>query len=254
MEYSAGALARLAGVSIRTLHHYDAVGLLRPTARTRAGHRRYGAADVERLHRILVYRQLGFELATIGELIADEGATGTGHLERQRALLREQRARLDRMLEGVERLMNARKTGVALTAEELREVFGAFDPGAHAAEAEARWGSTDAYRESRRRSAKYGKQEWIVIREEAASIEAEFAALLRAGEEPTSAAARALAERHRQHIERWFYDCPPEMHRGLGELYVADDRFAQHYESIAAGLAQYVSAAVRANAEHPSAG
>ena len=247
-ELSAGELAELAGVSVRTLHHYDEVGLLRPGARTRAGHRRYGAGDVERLHRILVYRQLGFELGRIAEILAAPGEDTLDHLRRQHALLLEQRGRLDEMLRGVETMLESKRAGVNLTPDEMREVFGAFNPAEHAGEAGARWGETEAYRESRRRTTKYGKREWLMIRDEANQIEAAFASLLQRGEPPTSGAALELAERHRQHISRWFYDCPPQMHRGLGELYVADPRFAKHYEDRAPGLAQYVSAAVVANA------
>lgn len=248
MDLSVGALARLAGVSVRTLHHYDAVGLLRPSGRTGSGHRRYGAEDLERLHRILVYRQLGFDLGRIAEILRDPGEDAVGHLTRQRALLEQQRERLDEMLKGVEAMMESKRTGVQLTPEEMREVFGAFDPADHAEEAEARWGETAAYRESRRRTSKYRKQDWLAIKAEAQAIEEAFAALMKAGEPAASSPAMAVAERHRQHIVRWFYECPPEVHRGLGEMYVADPRFAEHYDAIAPGLALYVSAAVVANA------
>lgn len=248
MELATGELASLAGVSVRTLHHYDEVGLLRPTGRTRAGHRRYGAEDVERLHRILVYRKLGFELSQIGEILAAGDVDDLGHLRRQQALLREQRRRVNEMLRGVERLMEAKRSGVNLTPGEMREVFGTFDPAEHAEEAEARWGETDAYRESRRRASKYGKAEWLAIKEEAQGITDAFAALLRSGAAPTDEAALELAERHRQHIGRWFYDCPPAVHRGLGELYVADARFTKTYDDVLPGLAGFISAAFIANA------
>lgn len=248
MELSVGELARLAGVSVRTLHHYEAVGLLRPSGRTGSGHRRYGERDLERLHRILVYRQLGFDLGRIGEILADPGEDAAGHLRRQRALLEEQRARLDAMLKGVEAMLESKRTGVNLTPEEIVEVFGAFNPAEHAEEAEAQWGESAAYRESHRRTSKYGKQDWLAIKAEAQAIEEAFAGLMQRGEPATSGPAMAVAERHRQHIGRWFYACPPEVHRGLGEMYVADARFAQHYDEIAPGLARYVSAAVVANA------
>lgn len=252
MELSVGELAALAGVSVRTLHHYDELGLLRPTGRTRSGHRRYAPADVERLHRVLVYRKLGFELSQIAELLAAADTDDLAHLRRQQALLREQRVRVDEMLKGVERMMEARRTGVNLTPEEMREVFGGFDPGEHAAEAEARWGDTEAYRESHRRTSRYGKQEWLAIKAEAQGITDGFAALLRAGEAPTGGAALELAEQHRQHIARWFYDCSPAMHRGLGEMYVADARFTKTYDDVAPGLARFISVAVIANAERAS--
>jgi len=77
---------------------------------------------------------------------------------------------------------------------------------------------------------------------------ARLAQALRDGVPADSAAAMDLAEEHRQHISRWFYDCPPEMHAGLGRMYVEDARFTAHYDDIAPGLARYVSTAVQANA------
>ncbi|MFL6094438.1 MAG: TipAS antibiotic-recognition domain-containing protein, partial [Blastococcus sp.] len=94
----------------------------------------------------------------------------------------------------------------------------------------------------------YSKEDWLRITAEGADIEARFAAALRSGVVPDSAEAMDIAEEHRLQITRNFYDCPPEMHAGLGRMYVEDERFTAHYEQIAPGLAQYVSAAVQANA------
>ena len=249
MSYSAGQLAKLAGVTVRTLHHYDAIGLLSPSERTRAGYRRYGAGDAERLHRILVYRELGFDLARIAGILDDPEADALSHLRRQHALLEQEVRRLNGMMRGVEALMNSKKTGVNLTPAEMREVFGSFDPGRHAEEAEQRWGHTDAHRESQRRAAKYDRKQWLEIRDEAERINRELAAVMASGEPADGAAAMDLAERHRQHISRWFYECTSEIHRGLGEMYVGDPRFAQTYDTIAPGLSGYLRDAIRANAE-----
>lgn len=248
MSYSVGGLAKLAGVSVRTLHHYDEIGLLSPTDRTRAGYRRYSADDAERLHRILVYRKLGFDLARIAEILDDPDADPLRHLRQQHELLRAERRRLDGLIRSVEALMNAKKTGIQLTPDEMREVFGSFDPGDHADEAEQRWGDTDAYRESQRRAATYDKAKWLEIRAEADAINHAFASAMTAGEPADGPTAMDAAERHRQHISRWFYDCGYDIHTGLGEMYVADPRFAQTYESVAAGLSGYVRDAIRANA------
>jgi DNA-binding transcriptional MerR regulator len=248
MSYSVGDLAKLAGVTVRALHHYDEVGLLSPTDRTRAGYRRYTTADAERLHRILVYRELGFDLARIAAILDDPESDALRHLERQRELLRREARRLDGLIRSVEALMNAKRMGVNLTPDEMREVFGSFDPGEHADEVEERWGGTDAYRESQRRVSKYDKAKWLEIRAEADAIQSGLAAAMTGGEPADSRAAMDLAERHRQHISRWFYDCTYEIHTGLGEMYVADPRFAQNYETVAPGLSQYVRDAIHANA------
>jgi DNA-binding transcriptional MerR regulator len=252
MSYSVGELARLAGVSVRTLHHYDEIGLLTPSERTASGYRQYGAADAARLHRILVYRELGFGLRRIAEILQDPAADAGTHLRRQHALLTEQMGRLSRMLKGVEAMMSAGEKSYNLSAEEMKEVFGSFDPAEHEAEAERRWGDTDAYRQSRERAARYGKQQWLEIRREAERIEAELAASLQQGLAADSEAAMALAEAHRRHIDRWFYECSYSMHRGLAELYVADPRFAAHYEERATGLSGFFRAAIIANAERAS--
>jgi DNA-binding transcriptional MerR regulator len=254
MKLSPRELARLAGVSVRTLHYYDEIGLLKPTERSASGYRRYDAAAVARLHRILVYRELGFELERIALFLDDPGTTVEAHLQRQRALLLEQLERVRRMLAGVEAMMGAKHKGYRLTPDELKEVFGGFDPGEHQAEAEARWGDTEAYRESAQRTARYGREEWEAIKAEAEAIEAGFAEALRRGELPDSGAALGLAEAHRQHISRWFYPCSHSMHRGLAELYVSDPRFAAHYDERAPGLGGFVRAAILANARGTGGG
>lgn len=248
MHYTVGELSRLAGVSIRTLHHYDQIGLLTPSHRTAAGYRQYTAADAERLHRILVYRELGFDLAGIAGILDDPAADAMVHLRRQHSLLLEQVGRLHRKVEALEAMMNARKNGYNMTQEEMREVFGAFDPAEHEAEAEERWGGTDAYRESQKRAKSYGKREWEQIRAEADVINSGFVRLMQQGAAPDGEEAMDVAEQHRQHISRWFYDCTYEIHRGLAEMYVADPRFTAHYEDQAEGLAAYVRDAMLANA------
>jgi MerR family transcriptional regulator, thiopeptide resistance regulator len=243
-----GEVAALAGVTVRTLHHYDRIGLLSPSERTAAGYRRYTPSDLDRLHRVLVYRELGFPLEEIATLLDDPDADPVAHLRRQLRLLRDRLERTQAMVAAVEKEMEARTMGIRLSPEERFEVFGENDPAQYEAEAEERWGETDAYKESRRRTASYTKDDWLRIKEEGADIERRFAEALRSGAAPDSAQAMDLAEEHRQQISRNFYDCPPEMHAGLGRMYVEDERFTAHYEQVAPGLAQYVSTAVQANA------
>lgn len=248
MRYSVGELAALAGVSVRTLHHYDGIGLLSPTDRSGAGYRLYGSDEVERLHQILVYRELGFDLAGIGRIL-DDPSSDVARLEAQRELLDEEIGRLTRMMRGVEKMMESKRSGLNLTDAEMTEVFGGFDPREHQAEAEERWGSTDAYKESGKRVAGYGKAEWLEIRREADGIAAGFAVALGEGVDPSADRAMDLAEGHRNHITRWFYDCSYPVHRGLGDMYVADPRFRKHYEERAEGLSSFVRDSIHANAD-----
>lgn len=243
-----GEVAALAGVTVRTLHHWDRIGLLQPSGRTSAGYRRYAPADLDRLHQVLLYRALGFPLEEVATLLDDPSADPVEHLRRQHRLLLDRLDRTSAMVAAVEKEMEARAMGIPLSPEERFEVFGDQDPAQYDAEVEERWGTTDAYAESKRRTSGYTKQDWLRIRAEAEALEARFAAALAEGVPADSERAMDLAEEHRQQITGTYYDCPSEMHAALGRMYVEDERFAAHYDRIAPGLAQYVSTAVQANA------
>ena len=243
-----GAVATLAGVSVRTLHHYDAIGLLRPSERSGNGYRRYGTDDLERLQRILAYRELGFELAAIQALLDDPDVDRLEHLRRQAALIDTRIERLQAMRTTLRKTMEAHSMGIDLDPSDLLEVFGDADPSEHAAEAEERWGGSEAYRHSQARTRSYTKAEWLSIRREAEGIEAEFATALGDGVPADGERALEAAEAHRRHIDRWFYPCDPAMHLALAEMYEADPRFKAHYDERAPGLAHYVAQAIRAAA------
>jgi DNA-binding transcriptional MerR regulator len=248
MSWTVGELARLAGVTVRTLHHYDRIGLVRPGGRTAAGYRSYAAGDLDRLHQVLVYRALGFPLEEVATLLDDPGADPAEHLRRQHRLLRDRLEATSAMVAAVEKEMEARQMGISLTPEERFEVFGDRLPEEYAAEAEERWGDTEAWARSRRRTAAMSKQDWLRVKAEGDDVERRFADAHAARVPADSVVAMDLAEEHRQQITRHFYDCSPEVHAGLGRMYVADPRFTAHYEQVAPGLAQYVSTAVQANA------
>ncbi|HEY0126819.1 MAG TPA: MerR family transcriptional regulator [Blastococcus sp.] len=243
-----GEVAELAGITVRTLHHYDRIGLLSPSGRTSAGYRQYSPADLDRLHQVLLYRELGFPLEEVAALLDDPSADPEAHLRRQHRLLRDRLERTSAMVAAVEKEMEARSMGISLTPEERFEVFGEQDPARYEAEVEERWGETDAFAQSKRRTAAYSKDDWVRIKAEGEDVEARFAEALQAGVAPDSEQAMDIAEEHRQQISRNFYDCPPGMHAGLGRMYVEDERFTAHYEQRSPGLAQYVSTAVQANA------
>ena len=213
-----GEVSECSGVSVRTLHHYDELGLLSPSERSEVGYRLYSDADVARLGEILSWRALGFPLDQIASVLDDPRYDRVAALQRQGELVAGEQSRLQTV-------------GEALLDAEARE----------------RWGKTDAYRESARRVKRYGEAEWQQIAAQSEAIDEELAALHRSGVPADSAEARTLAERHREHISRWFYECAPEMHRNLGEMYVEDPRFSAHYDSREPGLAAYVRDAIVAN-------
>ncbi|HEX5397025.1 MAG TPA: MerR family transcriptional regulator [Candidatus Limnocylindria bacterium] len=245
-----GDVARLSGVTVRTLHHYDEIGLLSAGARTDAGYRRYSDTDLDRLQQILFYRELGFGLDEIKTVLEDGGTNRIGHLRRQHAMLRDRIGRLERMSAAVEKAMEAHTMGIKLTPQERLEVFGDHDPDQYAAEVEERWGKTDAYRESARRTASYTKADWERIKAQGQAAIEQVVAAMQAGKPADSPEAIAGAEAHRQQIDDAFYECSYEMHVGLAEMYIADARFTATYEKIAPGLAQYLHDAIKANAAH----
>ena len=235
-----GAVAALTGVSVRTLHHYDHVGLVVPSVRTAAGYRDYTDADIERLHLVLVYRSAGLPLEEIRTLLDDPTADVLTHLTRQHEVLLKHAERLQHTIKALEELMNAHREGIQLTAEEQVEIFGttAFSE-EYAAEAEQRWGDTDAWKQSQQRAAQLTKQDWLDIKAEGDALLDALAQAKRDGVQPGSAEANELAARHRASIER-FYDCSDEMHRNLVEMYMADERFTRYYGDVEPGLAQFV--------------
>lgn len=247
--FTVGEVARIAHVTVRTLHHYDDIGLLRPTGRTSGGYRTYSTADLSRLQQIRFYRELQFGLEDIAAMLADPDTTAEDHLRRQHRLLRQQITQRQALLVALEKEMEARRMGMSLTPEEQFEVFGTDKVGGEwAEEAEQRWGDTEPFRESRRRTAAYTKQDWQQLKAESDDALQRFRAAMLQGAAPDSAEARALAEAHRQFLSRWFYDCGYDMHESLAEMYVADERFTQTFDAVAPGLARYVHDAILANA------
>lgn len=245
-----GQVAERFGVTVRTLHHYDAIGLLSPSARSHAGYRLYTEEDVTRLQHVVVYRRLGFSLEEIAQLL-DDGTQPAllEHLRRQRSAVVSRLDELSELVTAIDRALEKEMTGVNLTKEEQRELFGDGFSDEYAAEAQDRWGDTEAWRQSQQRTSRYTKADWEEIKAEAEEVNAAFVAALEAGEPATSEAAMDAAERARLHIHERFYSLTADFHRNLGDLYVSDPRFTKTYEDIRPGLAQYVRDAIHANAD-----
>lgn len=247
MGHTVGDIARRAGVSVRTLHHYDEIGLLSPGGRTEAGYRIYDDADVSRLQQILFYRELGLPLEQIARVMSDPAFDRADALRRQRAQLQARAEHLLKMIDAIDDAIDASERGAAMSADEMLGVFGDFDPAQHEEEARERWGHTDAYKESARRTSAYTKEDWERHAIESAAIYEAFVVLMDRGVAAESTEAMDLAERHRTLITDWFYDCTPEIHVGLGEMYVADPRFTESIDQHGDGLAAYMSDAILAN-------
>lgn len=240
-----GELAHRTGITIRALHHYDEIGVLRPSGRTAGGYRLYSGADERRLRAILAFRAAGVPLAEIPDLMT---ADRSEQLVRQLAAMD---ARLERLSEQRALLISMKEAnamGIDLTPEEYYAVFGDADPAQYADEVSERWGDTDTFAESRRRTAAYGPREWQEAQADAQAAVDAFIACLDAGLPPESEPAAAAADEHRAAISRWYYPCSVEMQIALAEMYVADPRFRRAYDDQRAGLADYISRAIVAAA------
>ena len=239
MRRTVSEMARLCSVSVRTLHYYDSIGLLRPMEVTESGYRYYGEEAVFTLQRILFYRELGFSLREIRTLLSapdDQEA-----LEAQSRLLRLKRDRLDRLL----KLLDAARKG------EKRMDFSVFDTkeleeakAAYAKEAEARWGNTQAWVQSQAREKTYSKEDQKELEAQSEEIFRRFAGLR--GSDPASPEVQAAVEDWQRFITDHWYDCTDEILKGLGVMYTADERFRKNLDRFGPGTAELMSAAIAA--------
>ena len=195
------------------------------------------------------FRELGFALEETKEIVGRPAYNRALAMDRQRELLEARAERMLAMIDAVDCAARAERTGVRMTNEDMLEVFGDFDPAQYEDEAEERWGETDAYKQSSQRTAQYTKQDWEQVGQEADAINRRFLALMAAGTPAESEAAMDIAEEHRAHIIKWFYDCPKAMHAGLGQMYIADQRFQENIDKAGAGLAEYLASAIGANSQ-----
>lgn len=242
-----GAVAALVGVSVRTLHHWDRIGLAPASGRTWADYRVYDDDDIARIHRILIYRELGFPLAEIGRLLDDPEVDARAHLTRQRDLLVGRISHLQEMVSAVDRLKEAIEMNTPLTPEDRVEIFGTEWKEEYREEAEERWGDTPQWAQSQERAARMSKADWVRVKAESDALNADLAAAKRAGVDPGSPEAAELAERHRASVGQ-FYECTYSMQVCLARMYEQDPRFAETYDEHEPGLTQWLVAAVEANA------
>lgn len=243
-----GEVAQRFGITVRTLHHYDDIGLLTPGRRSASGYRLYTQTDLTRLSLIIVYRRLELPLPEIADLLDD--GDQISHLVRQRDRVTARLHEMSDLLEAIDHALEAAMTKTPMSDDDMRELFGdGFDD--YQTEAQQKWGQTPEWQESQRRAQTYDKQDWIRIKAEGQEVEKALADAFRAGLPADSEAAMAAAEGHRRHVERWFYDCPPSFHRCLGDMYVSDPRYVATYDESFGlpGLAAFCRAAIHANAD-----
>ena len=249
--YQVKDVSRIAGISIRALHHYDAIGLLVPNGRSEAGYRLYTDDDLLRLQQIIIGRELGLPLEAIRRSLDDPRFDRPQALRTQRQQLTARAAQTEAMIAAVDAALALIDGGPTGGSMDMKDIFDGFDASRNEGEAQERWGHTSAYQEAAQRTKRYTADDWKTYRAEQAAIYADMVAVMRAGKEPHDRDAVGIAERHRLSIDRWFYPCSSAMHRGLAEMYVSDGRFSESIDKNGEGLTAFLAAAIRANADRP---
>lgn len=247
-ELTVGEVAQRFGITVRTLHHYDDIGLLSPSRRATSGYRVYTSADLTRLSQIIVYRRLELSLDEIAGLLADGDVVS--HLVRQRERVMSRLDEMRGLVEAIDQALEKAMTNTPMNDADMRELFGeSFDD--YQAEAEQKWGETPEWTESQRRSKSYSRDDWVQIKAEGEAVEKALSDAFRAGLPADSEEAMNAAEQHRLHVNRWFYDCPSDFHRNLGDMYVSDPRYVARYDESFGlpGLAAFCREAIHANAD-----
>lgn len=244
-----GDVAGRTGTTVRTLHHWDNIALASPSHRSPAGYRLYNAADIARVQRIVIYRDLDLSLDEIRTLLECDADATLRTLREQRAAVAQALERQRTTLKGLERMIDAHQNGLPLSAEEQVTIFGPNWNPQWPREARARWGDSAQWTEYAERAAARTTQDWEAISISVRELEADLGTAVRKGLEPRSTEAMQLAERHRASIDTYF-TCTYDRHVLLGRMYVADDAFRCHYDDIAPGLSTWLTIAIKENARH----
>ena len=236
MKMQIKEFAEFTGVSVRTLHYYDEIGLLRPFDVDKAtGYRFYNEESLLRMQEILFYRELDFSLKSIGEILSSSNYNKAKALQEQKQLLILKKERLERLISAIDE------------AEKGVNVMKAFDNSEfekYKAEAQERWGKTDAYKEHAQKTKGYGKDKWNNLAADMNVILGEFAICMKKGNTPDAEEAQALVKKLQNHITENYYTCTNEILFGLGQMYVADERFKNNIDKHGDGTAAYVRDAI----------
>lgn len=230
--------ADFTGVSVRTLHYYDEIGLLTPAFVDMAsGYRFYDDDSLLRMQEILFYRELDFSLKSIGEILSSPNYDKSKALHEQKHLLTLKKERLERLISAIDRAVKGENVMTAFENKEFER---------NKAEAEAKWGRTDAYRAYTEQTKDYSQQKRKDLADGMDRIMAEFAACRKNGETPDSVKAQNLVRTLQDYITENYYPCTDEILSGLGQMYVADERFQNNIDKHAEGTAAFICEAVKA--------
>ena len=241
MRFSISEMAKLSGVSVRTLHYYDEIGLLKPSEVVLdTGYRYYDELTMERLQQILFYRELDFPLKEIVKIMNASEYNKEDALKRQRELLKLKRKRLDKLIGLLDVNLKGDNT-MSFDEFDMSEIEQEKEK--YAKEVESKWGSTDAYSQSKEKTARYQKEDWAAVMGKSDEIMKLFANHL--GEDPKSEEVQNLVGQWQQFITEFYYDCTMEILAGLGKMYVADERFTANIDKFGEGTALLMSEAIK---------
>lgn len=249
-----GAVAEVAAVTVRTLHHWDQLGLVVPSGRTTSGYRLYTQHDLDRIDRVLAYREAGVDLETIRALLDDPSVKITAALRDQRTRIAERIDELSALDDRLRRLSEAQERGIMLTEDEQRDTFGAnWDPERSQAAGDL-WGGTAQWAQFAERSAARSQADWQQLADAMGEVQDEIVDAVERGVTDGSAEANAIVAHHRRVFSQLF-TLTPQMQVCLARMFEADPGFAAHYNGLAPGAASWfrrsVDAAARAGGIDP---
>lgn len=240
MRLSISETAVLTKVSVRTLHYYDEIGLLKPSDVTEAGYRYYDDEALMTLQQILFYRELDFPLKEIKYILNSPGYDRNDALMRHRELIEMKQRRLSGLLALIDNTLKGERA-MNFEAFDMKEIEDAKEK--YSREAKERWGDTQAYKESIKRTESYGKEEWNVIQEEMHRIWKAFADSMEKA--PADDSVQVLVEDWKKLLTKNFYPCTIEILAGLGDMYTSDERFRKSMDCYREGTAEYMGRAIR---------
>ena len=241
MRYTVNKLATLAGISVRTLHYYDEIGLLKPSVVANNGYRYYEDRELIRLQQILFFRELEFSLDDIKRMLNRPDFSVIDALKDQKKLMRLKQKRLDGLIYSIDKTIRTMTSKQKITDDELYDAFKDHDVKQYQDEVKERWGNTDAYKQSMKKVGKMTKKEMEQLKEDGKKHTAAIADAMDKG--IASPEVQALIKKSHEGIN-FFYDCSLEMFRNLGKMYVDDPRFAANYEKVRSGLAIFMRDAI----------
>ena len=236
MKMQIKEFAEFMGVSVRTLHYYDEIGLLSPALVDKfTGYRFYDDNSLLRMQEILFYRELDFSLKSIGEILSSPNYDKTKALKEQKHLLTLKKERLERLISAIDG---------AVKGETIVKAFDNSEFEKYKAEAKEKWGKTDSYKEYAEKTKKYTKENWDSANEQMNSVFREFAQCMKNENKPDSESAQSLVDELKACITKNFYQCTNEILFSLSQMYVGDERFKNNIDNHADGTAYFVSKSI----------